>query len=222
MGADNAYYLKITTQVIGNALHNIIEEVNKAQKYDPAEERRRTIKTIKEWEGSILGISTLDAYPLDDFLYEQEDKRKKYEHIKISVLNAREALLLIDDLEMEKDFEQKRYLPNRATLNSMLVQFGSSLPKYKPVPLRKKVAMTIEHTAKKIEHTDANDVSQYVAKSKKQTSEWMKENYGCIISVFFLLFTTIVGASVNGSDGAVVGFVIGLFILGGILKLLDL
>ena len=222
MGADNAYYLKITTQVIGNALHNIIEEVNKAQKYDPAEERRRTIKTIKEWEGSILGISTLDAYPLDDFLYEQEDKRKKYEHIKISVLNAREALLLIDDLEMEKDFEQKRYLPNRATLNSMLVQFGSSLPKYKPVPLRKKVAMTIEHTAKKIEHTDANAVSQYVAKSKKQTSEWMKENYGCIISVFFLLFTTIVGASVNGSDGAVVGFVIGLFILGGILKLLDL
>lgn len=222
MGADNAYYLKITTQVIGNALHNIIEEVNKAQKYDPAEERRRTIKTIKEWEGSILGISTLDAYPLDDFLYEQEDKRKKYEHIKISVLNAREALLLIDDLEMEKDFEQKRYLPNRATLNSMLVQFGSSLPKYKPVPLRKKVAMTIEHTAKKIKHTDANAVSQYVAKSKKQTSEWMKENYGCIISVFFLLFTTIVGASVNGSDGAVVGFVIGLFILGGILKLLDL
>lgn len=222
MGADNAYYLKITTQVIGNALHNIIEEVNEAQKYDPAEERRRTIKTIKEWEGSILGRRTLGAYPLDDFLYEQEDKRKKYEHIKISVLNAREALLLIDDLEMEKDFEQKRYLPNRATLNSMLVQFGSSLPKYKPVPLKKKVAMTIEHTAKKIEHTDANDVFQYVAKSKKQTSEWMKENYGCIIPVFFLLFTTIVGASVNGSDGAVAGFVIGLFILGGILKLLDL
>ena len=219
MGADNAYYLKITTQVIGNALHNIIEEVNEAQKYDPAEERRRT---AKEWEDSILGISTLGAYPLDDFLYEQEDKRKKYEHIKISVLRAREALLLIDDLEMEKDFEQKRYLPNRATLNSMLVQFGNSLPKYKPVPLKKKVATTVEHTVKKIKHTDANDVSQYVAKSKKQTSEWMKENYGCIISVSFLLFTTIVGASVNGSDGAVAGFFIGLFILCGISKLFDL
>lgn len=208
MGADNAYYLKITTQVIGNALHNIIEEVNEAQKYDPAKERRRM---TKELEGSILGISTLGAYPLDDFLYEQEDKRKKYEHIKISVLNAREALLLIDDLEMEKDFEQKRYLPNRATLNSMLVQFGSSLPKYKPVPLKKKVATTVEHIAKKIKHTDANDVSQYVAKSKKQTSEWMKENYDVII---FLLFTTIVGASIFGSDGAVTGFLIGLFILG--------
>lgn len=208
MVADNAYYLKITTQVIGNALHNIIEEVNEAQKYDPAKERRRM---TKELEGSILGISTLGAYPLDDFLYEQEDKRKKYEHIKISVLNAREALLLIDDLEMEKDFEQKRYLPNRATLNSMLVQFGSSLPKYKPVPLKKKVATTVEHIAKKIKHTDANDVSQYVAKSKKQTSEWMKENYDVII---FLLFTTIVGASIFGSDGAVTGFLIGLFILG--------
>lgn len=208
MGADNAYYLKITTQVIGNALHNIIEEVNEAQKYDPAKERRRM---TKELEGSILGISTLGAYPLDDFLYEQEDKRKKYEHIKIFVLNAREALLLIDDLEMEKDFEQKRYLPNRATLNSMLVQFGSSLPKYKPVPLKKKVATTVEHIAKKIKHTDANDVSQYVAKSKKQTSEWMKENYDVII---FLLFTTIVGASIFGSDGAVAGFLIGLFILG--------
>ena len=219
MGADNAYYLKITTQVIGNALHNIIEEVNEAQKYDPAKERRRM---TKELEGSIIGISTLGAYPLDDFLYEQEDKRKKYEHIKISVLSAREALLLIDDLEMEKDFEQKRYLPNRATLNSMLVQFGSSLPKYKPVPLKKKVATIVEHTAKKIKHTDANDVSQYVAKSKKQTSEWMKENYGCIISVCFLLFTTIVGASVNGSDGASVGFLIGLAILGFMIKLLDL
>ena len=219
MGADNAYYLKITTQVIGNALHNIIEEVNEAQKYDPAKERRRM---TKEWEGSILGISTLGAYPLDDFLYGQEDKRKKYEHIKISVLNAREALLLIDDLEMEKDFEQKRYLPNRATLNSMLVQFGSSLPKYKPVSLKKKVTTTVEHTVKKIKHTDANDVSQYVDKSKKQTSEWIKENYGCIISVSFLLFTTIVGASVNGSDGAVAGFFIGLAILGGILKLFDL
>lgn len=208
MGADNAYYLKITTQVIGNALHNIIEEVNEAQKYDPAKERRRM---TKELEGSILGISTLGVYPLDDFLYEQEDKRKKYEHIKISVLNAREALLLIDDLEMEKDFEQKRYLPNRATLNSMLVQFGSSLPKYKPVPLKKEVATTVEHIAKKIKHTDANDVSQYVAKSKKQTSEWMKENYDVII---FLLFTTIVGASIFGSDGAVAGFLIGLFILG--------
>ena len=219
MGADNAYYLKITTQVIGNALHNIIEEVNEAQKYDPAKERRRM---TKELEGSILGISTLGVYPLDDFLYEQEDKRKKYEHIKISVLSAREALLLIDDLEMEKDFEQKRYLPNRATLNSMLVQFGSSLPKYKPVPLKKKVATIVEHIAKKIKHTDANDVSQYVAKSKKQTSEWMKENYGCIISVCFLLFTTIVGASVNGSDGASVGFLIGLAILGFMIKLLDL
>ena len=65
--------------------------------------------------------------------------------------------------------------------------------------------------AKKIKHTDANDVSQYVAKSKKQTSEWMKENYDVII---FLLFTTIVGASIFGSDGAVAGFLIGLFILG--------
>ena len=219
MGADNAYYLKITTQVIGNALHNIIEEVNEAQKYDPAKERRRM---IKELEGSILGISTLGAYPLDDFLYEQEDKRKKYEHIKISVLNAREALLLIDDLEMEKDFEQKRYLPNRATLNSMLVQFGSSLPKYKPVPLKKKVTTIVEHKVEKIKYTDANDVSQYVAKLKKQTSEWMKENYGCIISVSFLLFTTIVGASVNGSDGAGAGFLIGLAILVGILKLFDI
>lgn len=187
MGADNAYYLKITTQVIGNALHNIIEEVNEAQKYDPAKERRRMIKDIK-----------------------------------ISVLNAREALLLIDDLEMEKDFEQKRYLPNRATLNSMLVQFGSSLPKYKPVPLKKKVTTIVEHKVEKIKYTDANDVSQYVAKLKKQTSEWMKENYDCIISVSFLLFTTIVGASVNGSDGAWAGFLIGLAILVGILKLFDI
>ena len=34
LGSTNAYYLKVSTQVVGNALHNVIEEVNDAQRED--------------------------------------------------------------------------------------------------------------------------------------------------------------------------------------------
>lgn len=34
LGANNSYYLKISTQVVGNALHNVIEEVNAVQNID--------------------------------------------------------------------------------------------------------------------------------------------------------------------------------------------
>lgn len=50
VGPNNSYYLKLSTQVVDNALHNIIEEVNAAQKYDPAEERRQKLENKKRAE----------------------------------------------------------------------------------------------------------------------------------------------------------------------------
>lgn len=50
VGAHNQYYLKLSTQVVDNALHNVIEEVNAAQKYDPAEERRQKLENKKRAE----------------------------------------------------------------------------------------------------------------------------------------------------------------------------
>lgn len=32
LGVSNQYYIKLSTQVVSNALHNVIEEVNAAQK----------------------------------------------------------------------------------------------------------------------------------------------------------------------------------------------
>ena len=37
LGSYNSYYLKLSTQVVANALHNVIEEVNSAQQYDKSE-----------------------------------------------------------------------------------------------------------------------------------------------------------------------------------------
>lgn len=43
LGATNSFYLSLSTQVVGNALHNVIEEVNEAQNYFGA-----LVKVIKE------------------------------------------------------------------------------------------------------------------------------------------------------------------------------
>lgn len=43
LGASNSFYLSLSTQVVGNALHNVIEEVNQAQNYFMA-----VIKAVKE------------------------------------------------------------------------------------------------------------------------------------------------------------------------------
>ena len=55
LGATNAYYLKLSTQIVGNALHNIVEEVNAVQ-YEFASSSLDKIKsTVQEaWEATTI------------------------------------------------------------------------------------------------------------------------------------------------------------------------
>ncbi len=66
LGINNKYYLKISTQIVSNALHNLIEEVNAAQKQATSE----TKKALREaWKTTLI---------MDTFDMEQDFKNNRY------------------------------------------------------------------------------------------------------------------------------------------------
>lgn len=104
LGVSNSFYLSLSTQVIGNALHNVIEEVNQAQNAFGRmieECKRRGINP------SLVGSTLID-------------------NIKPVVREAWKATLLMDSFDMEFEFKTKRYNPNRQALKDMCDDFGIS------------------------------------------------------------------------------------------------
>lgn len=66
LGSNNKYYLKISTQIVSNALHNLIEEVNATQKQATSE----TKKALREaWKTTLI---------MDTFDMEQDFKNNRY------------------------------------------------------------------------------------------------------------------------------------------------
>lgn len=114
LGDSNAYYLKISTQIIGNALHNIVEEVNAVQ------------------QGNVVKLD--NGLSLDlDALMTPEDRRAKYNRIKSTVREAWNATTLMDEFDMEAGFKS-HYNENRNTLKSMCNQMGISTYVSRPTP----------------------------------------------------------------------------------------
>ncbi len=95
LGASNAYYLKLSTQVVGNALHNVIEEVNAVQRDDDL----------------LFGLRV-------GYMSSPQERITK---IKRTVREAWLATKLMDEFDMDADFKT-RYNQNRNTLKSMCNQ----------------------------------------------------------------------------------------------------
>lgn len=99
LGAENAYYLKLSTQVINNALNCLIEKVNEAQ-------------------------STIHTIIFDD----ADAARSKIENLKKVLTAAWPIIVLMDKFDMEPDFKKNRYKENRATLKNICGQLKVSTP----------------------------------------------------------------------------------------------
>lgn len=103
LGANNDYYLKISTQIVGNALSNVIAEVNEAQsifnvdKDDP----NATL-------AALLGIT----------------------HVKSVLEEAWKATKIMDGFDMEADYKSGRYNENRSILKGLCEQLGVSTSAY--------------------------------------------------------------------------------------------
>lgn len=104
LGATNAYYLKISTQVVGNALHNVIEEVNFAQRED-------------DNNGS-FGIRSERDKAMSAML--------RLVTVKAALKEAWNATELMDTFDMEADFKTNRYNKNRSILKDLCDQLGVS------------------------------------------------------------------------------------------------
>ena len=113
LGCSNSFYLKLSTQVVANALHNLIEEVNQAQK-EPSYMESAT----PELRRAMLSLESPD------------EKRRRLSKIVNVVSAAWRCTITMDTFDMESDFRTNRYSPNRTSLqnlNSQLSQISSQL-----------------------------------------------------------------------------------------------
>lgn len=105
LGVSNAYYLKISTQVVGNALSNVIAEVNEAQSIFSADKDDPNAALA-----AILGIT----------------------HVKSVLEEAWKATRIMDGFDMEADYKNGRYSENRSILKGLCEQLGVSTSTYTP------------------------------------------------------------------------------------------
>lgn len=106
IGTSNFTYIKLSTQVVGNALHNIVEEVNAVQKDETIEIQGRQIP---------VSLLFRDA---------------KMNSVKSTLREAWKATLLMDKFDMDPDFKTGRYMENRRILKNMCDQLGVSTSSY--------------------------------------------------------------------------------------------
>ena len=108
LGVSNAYYLKISTQIVGNALSNVIAEVNEAQSIFSADKDDPNAALA-----AILGIT----------------------HVKSVLEEAWKATRIMDGFDMEADYKRGRYSENLSILKGLCEQLDVSTSTYTPSSL---------------------------------------------------------------------------------------
>ncbi len=175
LGATNAFYLSLSTQVVGNALHNVIEEVNSAQNYFIA-----IIKAIKE--------SGVDPSLLNYIGDENSPAKIIDSKVKPVMREAWKATLLMDSFDMEADFKNERYNANRQSLKEMCESLKVLTHVSTP---RTTTAQTT------IKSATMNRTTSSVSSSKK---EWYEN--GCLAALIaWIVIGVIAGAICEANDG---------------------
>ena len=192
LGASDSFYLSLSTQVVGNALHNIIEEVNQAQNAFGSmieECKRRGINS------SLVGSTLLD-------------------NIKPVVREAWKAILLMDSFDMEYEFKTKRYNPNRQSLKEMCESLKIST--YVSIPRTSTPKVSTPRTATTTRTTTTSSSSP----SGSSSSDSNKETSSGGWPAFWIatLICAVIGAMANGGEGFFCGGFLGAIILGNIAR----
>lgn len=185
LGANNAFYLSLSTQVVGNALHNIIEEVNQAQNYLMA-----VIKAVKESRIDPRLLNSLD----DDYSPAKIFDNK----VKPVLREAWKATILMDSFDLETVFRTNRYNPNRQSLKEMCESLNISTNNSTHYP-----------TTSRTSNPQAKP-----AHSVNNSKEKWYEN-GCLMELIaWVVIGVIAGAICAGAGGDFsVGFIISGFIV---------
>lgn len=169
LGATNSYYLKASTQIIGNAMHNVVEEVNAVQN-DPQIAVRLQLG---------LGLDTASLSKLKDALRE-----------------AWKATIIMDGFDMEPSYKS-HYNENRNTLKSMCNQLGVSTYVSRPSTSSRPVQRSTTSTSSTRSSTISRPSTAYSSSSSSSSSS--DGNYGCYIWIIVALIAGAIGASMSQS-----------------------
>ena len=207
LGNTNDYYLKISTQVVGNALHNVIEEVNEAQK-------------------PLAGISAIlgkmDPAMRSIFLSGNSDIASKVREIESTVKStlreAWKATLQMDDFDMDNSFKS-RYRENRSTLKSLCDNMGVSTYVSRPSTSSRPVSRPVSTSTTTRTTTQPRQSTAYSSSSSSSSST--SENNGCAIALVIMFVIGIIGALANGGEGFGIGLFWGAIIGGGVYKVMN-
>ena len=191
LGATNEYYLKKSTQIVGNALHNVVEEVNEVQ------------------QGNVVELDNGVKVDLD-VLMTPDDRRAKYNRIKLTVREAWKATTLMDEFDMEAGFKA-HYNENKNTLKSMCNQMG--IPTYvsKPSTSSRPIPKPSTSTSSTRGTTQSRHSTAYSSSTSSSSSS--NEVDGCLLWVCAALVAGTVGVALTQSG---VGFFVGIVIVGSI------
>lgn len=179
LGATNQYYLRVSTQVVNNALHNLVEEVNESQ--EPL------VKLSKLLED-------MDSNTRNAFLAFHRDFSEQIgeiqRNVKSTLREAWRAMRLIDEFDMEPSFIT-RYKENRSTLRSLCESMGVSTTPY--VSRTSTTSRTASRSSTSASSTSSSSrprpSAAYNSNSSSNSSSSFDGNGGCL--VVFLIFLVI-------------------------------
>ena len=180
LGVSNAYYLKISTQIVGNALSNVIAEVNEAQSIFSADKDDPNAALA-----AILGVT----------------------HVKSVLEEAWKATRIMDGFDMEADYKCGRYSENRSILKGLCEQLGVSTSTYTPSssssrPTPRKTTSTARSSASTTNRASANTTSSSESSSSSDN--------GCLLGIVFMIIGAAILGTITESGGeAILGGIIG-------------
>lgn len=198
LGATNSFYLSLSTQVVGNALHNIIEEVNQAQNYFMA-----VIKAVKE--------SGIDPRLLNYIGDENSPAKIIDNKVKPVMREAWKATALMDSFDMESEFKTNRYNPNRQSLKEMCESLEISTRVSTP-----RTTTTATRT------TSSSSSSTYKPSTSSSNTSSSEKNGGWVAFWIVTIICALWGALADGRGfdfgGFLVGAALGALIPGNIAR----
>lgn len=162
LGTTNDYYLKISTRIVGNALSNVIAEVNEAQSIFNGDK-----------DDSILFSGYL---PL----------------LKTALREAWKATMIMDDFDMEADYKAKRYNENRSTLKRLCEQLGVSAYTSKPTSSQANRARQVNNSSVATTSRSIPNRQQATINNNNSSNNVDDSPWGClllivVISILILL-----------------------------------
>ena len=207
LGATNEYYLKSSTQIVGNALHNVVGEVNEAQ-----EPLARLSEILGKMDPTMRSILLSGSNEIAQKFREIEAK------VKSTLREAWKATLLMDEFDTENDFKV-RYRENRNTLKSLCSNLGVSTSERRINPATRTISTSSPRPTSTSRTSTPRTSTAYSGSSTSSSSS--SDNNGCIVALVIMGIVGIIGAFANGGEGFFVGLFWGAIIGGFVYKIMS-